>query len=89
VAAEVDIALLDLRAAEAHQAIAVERLDLAQQELDQARDRFTIGTAGNVELSDAQLALLRARDAQIEARFAAAAARVALARAIGGSRMVR
>jgi outer membrane protein TolC len=89
VAAEVDIALLDLRAAEAQQAIAVERLDLAQQELDQARDRFTIGTAGNVELIDAQLALLRARDAQIEARFAAAAARVALARAIGGSRMVR
>jgi outer membrane protein TolC len=89
IAAGVDVALLDLSSAEAQQAIAAERLSLAEQELDQARDRFTIGTAGNIELIDAQVSLLRARDAQIEARFAAAAARVALARAVGGSRAIR
>lgn len=86
VAADVQEALLDLNTAQAQQAIAAERLQLAQDELTQARQRFAAGVAGNIEVIDAQSSLLRARDGDIDARFAAAAARVALARAVGAAR---
>lgn len=83
IAAEVHAALLDLASAAAQQAIAAEGLRLAQAEVAQARERFSAGVAGNIEVINAQVTLLRARDADIDARFAAAAARVALARATG------
>jgi outer membrane protein len=86
VAADVQGALLDLNTAQAQQAIAAERLQLAQDELTQARQRFAAGVAGNIEVIDAESSLLRARDGDIDARFAAAAARVALARAVGAAR---
>src|SRR2546428_562644 len=83
IAADVDAALLDLRSAEAQQLVAAERLRLAGDELAQARERFKAGVAGNIEVIDAQSHLIRARDTDIDARFAAASARVALARAVG------
>jgi len=83
IAADVDAALLDLRSAEAQQVVAAERLRLATDELAQARERFKAGVAGNIEVIDAQSNLIRARDTDIDARFAAASARVALARAVG------
>ena len=86
VRADVAAALLDLGSAEAQQGIASERLRLAADELAQARERFAAGVAGNIELIDAQASLLRARDTDIDARFAAATARVALARAAGRAR---
>jgi outer membrane protein TolC len=86
IVAEVDGALLDLASAEAQQAIAAERLKLANDELAQARERFKAGVAGNIEVIDAQSSLLRARDTDIDARSAAATARVALARAAGVAR---
>jgi len=86
VAADVQSALLDLNTAQAQEAIAAERLQLAQDELTQARQRFAAGVTGNIEVIDAQSSLLRARDGDIDARFAAAAARVALARAVGSAR---
>jgi outer membrane protein TolC len=86
IAADVDGALLDLASAEAQQAIATERLKLANDELAQARERFKAGVAGNIEVIDAQSSLLRARDTDIDARSAAATARVALARAAGVAR---
>ncbi len=86
VSADVQAALLDLASAEAQQGIASERLRLAADELAQARERFTAGVAGNIEVIDAQASLLRARDTDIDARFAAATARVALARAAGTAR---
>lgn len=88
VAAEVDAARLDLASAAQQQRIAAERLRLAQDEVDQARERFQAGVAGNIEVIDAQSALVRARDADIDARFAAAAARVGLARAAGVGRLL-
>jgi outer membrane protein len=66
--------------------IALERLRLAQEEVDQARERFKAGVAGNIEVIEAQTSLIRARDTDIDARFAAAAAQVALARAAGVAR---
>src|SRR6266480_613686 len=70
IAADVDGALLDLHSAEAQQAV----------------ERFKAGVAGNIEVIDAQSNLIRARDTDIDARFAAATARVSLARAAGVAR---
>lgn len=89
VAAQVELALLEQTSVRAQHAIAAERLALAEEELSQARDRFAAGVAGNIELINAQVSLLRARDADIEARFAAAVARVALAHAVGVARELR
>ena len=88
VAADVDAARLDLGSAREQQTIALERLGLAQEELAQARERFKAGVAGNIEVIDAQSSLVRARDTDIDARFAAAAAQVALARAVGVARLL-
>jgi outer membrane protein len=86
VAADVDGALLDLRSAGAQQQIASDRLQLANQEVSEARQRFRAGVAGNIEVINAQVSLLRARDADIDARFAAVTARIALARSVGSAR---
>jgi len=86
ITADVDAALLDLRSAEAQQLIAADQLRLAEDELSQSRQRFKAGVAGNIEVIDAQSNLIRARDTDIDARFAAASALVALARAAGVAR---
>jgi outer membrane protein len=86
IAAEVDAALLDLRSAEAQQVVAAEQLRLAADELAQSRERFKAGVAGNIEVINAQSNLIRARDVDIDARFAAALAHITLARAVGVAR---
>ncbi len=86
VAADVDGALLDLRSASAQQMIARERLQLAAQEVSQARQRFQAGVAGNIEVINAQESLVRAREADVDARFAGLAARISLARSVGAAR---
>ena len=86
VTADVDAALLDLRSASAQQAVASERIQLAVEEVSQARQRFKAGVVGNIEVITAQESLLRARDADIDARFAAVSARIALARSVGSAR---
>jgi outer membrane protein len=86
IAADVEGAVLDLASAQAQLVISAERLLLAGDELAQARERFAAGVAGNIEVIDAQASLLRARDTDIDTRFAAATARVALARAAGLAR---
>src|SRR5204862_5381438 len=86
IAAEVDAALLDLASAEAQQAVAREQLRLAESEVSQSRERFKAGVAGNIDVITAQAGLIRARDTEIDARFAAATARISLARAAGVAR---
>ncbi|HTR98086.1 MAG TPA: TolC family protein [Candidatus Acidoferrales bacterium] len=88
IAAEVNGALLDLATGQEQETIVRERLQLALEEVSQATDRFTSGVAGNIEVIDAQSSLVQARDADIDARFAVASARVALARAAGVARNV-
>jgi len=56
---------------------------LAVEEVSQARERFANGVAGNIEVIDAQSSLVRARETEIDARYATALARVELARAVG------
>ncbi len=89
VSAEVSGALLDLGSGLEQEKVAHEQLRLAEEEVSQARERFTSGVAGNIEVINAQASLLRARDADINARFAVASARVALARAAGVARGMR
>ncbi|HVH68772.1 MAG TPA: TolC family protein [Gemmatimonadales bacterium] len=86
IAAEVDAALLDLRSAEAQEQVAAEQLRLAGDELAQSRERFKAGVAGNIDIINAQASLIRARDTDIDARFAAALAQITLARAAGVAR---
>src|SRR3989454_4634815 len=77
---------LDPGPAQAQQAVAREQLRLAESELSQSRERFKAGVAGNIDVITAQAGLIRARDTEIDARFAAASARISLARAAGVAR---
>ena len=88
VVADVDAALLDLASGLEQEQVATDRLRLADRELAQARERFTSGVAGNIEVVDAQSSLVRAREIDIDARFAIAVARVNLARATGVARSI-
>jgi outer membrane protein TolC len=80
---EARAAVLDLASAREQVAIALEREQLATEELRQAGDRFTAGVAGSLETSSAQLNLTAARDALIQARVAYGIARVGAERALG------
>jgi outer membrane protein TolC len=89
VTADVDAALLDIRSAGAQQMITGERLQLAAEEVSQARQRFQAGVAGNIEVINAQESLVRAREADIDARFAGLVAKVSYARAVGSAHTLR
>jgi outer membrane protein TolC len=80
---EARAAVLDLASARDQVAIALDREQLATEELRQAGERFTAGVAGSLETSNAQLNLTAARDALIQARVAYGIARVGAERALG------
>jgi outer membrane protein len=83
IAAQVRAALLDLGSGIEQHAVAAQRLALAVEELDEARERFASGVAGNIDVINAQSTLNLARDAEIDSRFITASARVSLAYAAG------
>jgi outer membrane protein TolC len=89
VAAEIGTALLEVGSGREQETIASERVDLALQELSEARVRFRNGVASNIEIIDAQSALVRARDAAIAAHAATAIAHIHLARAAGVAETMR
>jgi len=76
-------ALLDLASARAQLAAAAERLELAQLEVEQARERFKAGVSGNADVITASLGLNAARTMAVDARAGFQTARVTLARAQG------
>jgi outer membrane protein TolC len=76
-------AVLDVASARQQVAIAADRLRLAEQELSQADERFRAGVAGSVETTNAQSAVIAARDALIQARVNYGTARVSAYRALG------
>jgi outer membrane protein TolC len=80
---EVRTALLDLKTAADQVAVARDSLDLATQALDQARDRFSAGVTGNIEVVQAQEALANATQNLISSQYAHNLGKVALARAVG------
>ncbi|MFI5310815.1 MAG: TolC family protein [Gemmatimonadales bacterium] len=82
-AIEVRAALLDLESAREQLSASAERLALAEQELAEARDRFTAGVAGNADVITASLGLNAARTQMVDARASLQSSRVALARSQG------
>ncbi len=83
VALEVRDALLTIHSAQKQVALAEEGLKLSLTELELARERFAVGVATNIEVTDAQTSVAQARDNLIEGLFTFNAARVDLARAQG------
>lgn len=80
---EVRNALLTLESSIQQVAVAEKGMELALKELAFARDRFTAGLGTNIDVTNAQTSLERARDNQIEALFRFNASRINLARAKG------
>lgn len=83
VALEVRDALLTLGSTRRQVGVARKGLRLSLQELHLARQRFAVGVATNIEVTDAQTSVAQARDNLIEALFNFNASRVDLARAQG------
>jgi outer membrane protein len=83
IALEVKTAGAQLEAARTEVTVSNLGVQLARQEVDQARDRFQAGVANNIEVVSAQDALSRASDNQIAALYRYNQARADLARAAG------
>ena len=80
---DVKTALLNLKSARNQVEVATLGIQLAREEVDQARDRFKAGVANNIEVIQAQDALARANDNQIAALYRFNQARADYARSIG------
>ena len=89
--ASIDVrgALLDLAAAREAITASRERLRLAEQEVEQARERFRAGVAGNADVVTAALTLNTARSQYVDVLTALQQARVSLARAEGAVTQLR
>ncbi len=85
IAFEVRTAFLDMTAAGDQVGVARSAVDLAQQELTQARDRFSAGVTNNLEVIQAQEAVATANESYLSSLYAYNAAKASLARAIGGA----
>ena len=83
---DVRLALDALRSAEEQVKVSKEGLELAQNELAQARRRYEAGVAIGVEVTDAQSRLERARDNQTTALYNYNVGRIDLAQAMGAVR---
>jgi outer membrane protein TolC len=89
IAVEVRGGLLDLASAREQVDAARERVSLGEQEVSQARDRFSAGVAGNADVISASLSLSAARTSLVDAEALYESARVALARAQGTLTTIR
>jgi outer membrane protein len=83
IALEVKTALRQLEAARSEVDVASLAVKLAQEEVEQASDRFRAGVANNIEVITAQDELARANDNQIAALYRFNQARADLAHASG------
>jgi outer membrane protein len=80
---EVRNALLTLESSTQQVGVSARGMELALKELIFAKDRFAAGLTTNIEVTNAQTSVARARDNQIEALFRFNASRINLARAKG------
>ncbi len=80
---EIRLAALDVSAADERVRVAQEAMNLATQQLQQARDRFTAGVGDNIAVIQAQEALATASENYIGSLYAHNLAKAALARALG------
>src|SRR3984957_10298881 len=82
---QVRAAFLDIQSAADQVAVAKSNVELANQTLEQARDRFSAGVTDNIEVVQAQQSVASANDNLIFALYSHNLAKVALARALGGA----
>lgn len=80
---DVRTAFLDLKAAADQVTVAQSNIDLANQTLTQAQDRFAAGVTDNLEVVQAQETVAAADQAYISSLYAHNLAKVSLARAVG------
>ncbi|HWH59712.1 MAG TPA: TolC family protein, partial [Terriglobales bacterium] len=82
---EVRDAFLDLASSRDRVAVEKSATDLADQTLQQARDRFAAGVTDNIEVVQAQEALATAQESYIASLYSFNVSKLDLARAIGNS----
>jgi outer membrane protein TolC len=80
---EVRDAFLDLQAASDQVAVARSSVDLSNQTLQQARDRFAAGVTDNIEVVQAQESVASANESLISSLYSYNLAKIQLARSIG------
>jgi outer membrane protein TolC len=80
---DVRAALLDLAAASDQVQVARSSVQLANQTLQQAQDRFAAGVADNLEVIQAQESVAQANENYISSLYSHNLAKVSLARALG------
>lgn len=80
---EVRSALLDLKSSGDQVDVARSNMDLANQSLQQSRDRFAAGVTNTVEVVQAQQSVADAHENLISAEYQYNVAKVSLARALG------
>jgi outer membrane protein TolC len=83
IALDVKAALLNLKSARNQVEVSTLGVQLAKEEVDQARDRFKAGVANNIEVIQAQDALARANDNEIAALYRFNQARADYAKSVG------
>ena len=86
---EVRTALISVASAREEVAAAQARLVLAEQEVNQARERFRQGVSGNADVITASMTLNSARNLVIDALTSYHVARVSLASAQGTTTMLQ
>ncbi len=80
---DVRTAFLNLQSSAEQVEVAKSNIDLAQQTLDQSRDRFAAGVADTVEVVQAQEQVASANDSYIFSLYSYNYAKISLARALG------
>ncbi len=81
--ADVRTAFLNLQSSAEQVEVAKSNIDLAQQTLDQSRDRFAAGVTDTVEVVQAQEQVANANDSYISSLYSYNYAKISLARALG------
>lgn len=83
VRADVQDAILDIDAAEKLTAVAKSNVDLANETLQEAQDRFQAGVSDNLAVSQAQATVAQASDQYVGSLYQLNVAKLSLARAMG------
>lgn len=80
---EVRSAMLDVNTSDEQVKVATQSVDLAGQELQQARDRYASGVSGSLEVVQSQEAVAVANETYIQSLYLNNVAKLSLARALG------
>lgn len=80
---EVRSAMMDVTTSDQQVQVATQSVDLAGQQLQQARDRYASGVSGSLEVVQAQEAVAAANETYIQSLYLNNVAKLSLARALG------